>query len=248
MEKFDFINVLILSMPEFFMGFMLILILFGKGSDVPFKCDNKFLLKNFLKLLSVSFVLSLIDAIVDNFVTDMNISEILLICSFCVILKFVYKLSWKNSALGVMAFLMVLLSFESAYIPLCLRLFYNGSQANLFNSPDLKRFLCSLPIRVVQVIVLISIWDINYIIQKIKLFNLNSRRFIFIIIAVYLFEMNSANMYMQFYDSLSIFYKITGGVCCLGVGILNFSVLYFYVKSIVHVSKFNTRRSVKNNG
>ena len=245
MEKFNILNVLILSTPEFFLCLMFSLVLLGEGDNVPFKCNSHKLINKSVKMLVTAVIISLFDAIADHFLYSINVSTFLDMIAYCLLLKYLYKLSWKKSILGVVSFALLMISLESMYVPFCVHYFYNGNEANLFNSPEPKRFFCFLPIRMGQIIAIVSIWNFNFAIQKIKQYKINITGFIAVALMIFFFEINITKIYMDYFALFSIITKITLGLCCLCSGIFNFVLLYMYIKVITGVSKFHLERSNK---
>lgn len=243
MEEFSILNVLFLSVPEFFLCLMFSIIIIGEGRKAPFKCDNKIFLRNFFKMLTVAIFISLFDAIADHFIANMTISTFIDMVFYCIILRYVYKISWKKSSIGVVAFALLMISLESMYVPFCIRYFYNGNQSELFNSNEIKRFLCFLPVRLGQIIAIVSIWNFNFAIQKIKQYKLNLIGFIIILTLLFFFEVNITNVFISYFSIFNTTTKIIVGICCLGSGIFNFMILYMYIKVITSVSKFHLERS-----
>lgn len=243
MKGFSILNVFILSAPQFFLCFMFSLIILGKGSEVPFKCDSNKFVRCLIKISISSLLVSFAGAVVGFFIPNMNVTSIVDMVIYCILLKYIYKSSWKESILGVAAFSIILISFESLYVPFCIRYFYNGSEANLFNSPELKRFLCFLPERLVQIIIIVSFWNFNFAIQKFKQYKIEMYGFIAIIFMLFFIEVNLTKTYITYFTIFSTDTKIILGLCCSGSGLLNFVILYNYIKIITSVSKYHLERS-----
>ncbi|WP_024833801.1 hypothetical protein [Ruminiclostridium josui] len=246
MQNFSVLNIFILSMPQFFFCFMFSLIILGKGSEVPFKCDSSKLYISLLKMLASAFIVSVVGAIVGYFIPNMNIVSLADMIIYCLLLKYFYKSSWKESVIGVAAFSLLIISFEALYVPFCIRYFYNGIEANLINSPELKRFLCFLPERLVQIIAIVSFWNFNFAIQKFKQYKIETYGFIAIIFMLFFLEVSITKVYITYFELFSVVNKITLGICSCGSGLLNFVILYNYIKIITYVSKFHLERSIKN--
>ncbi|EGD47060.1 hypothetical protein Cpap_1452 [Ruminiclostridium papyrosolvens DSM 2782] len=246
MENFSILNTCILSIPQFFLCFMFSLVVIGKGSEVPFKCDsNKFII-SLLKILFLASIVSFIGSFIGTFIPSMNIVSIAYMVVYCIILKYFYNTTWMESLLGVAAFSILIISFESLYVPYCIRYFYNGSEANLLNSPALKIFLCFIPERIVQIIAIISFWNFSSVIQKLKQYQIGLKGFIFIVFTLFFIELNLTKIVIAYFPVFSLDTKILLGLCCACSGLLNFVILYHYIKVITKVSKYHIERSVEN--
>ncbi|OPX46335.1 hypothetical protein CLHUN_01510 [Ruminiclostridium hungatei] len=243
MEGFSVLNVFILSTPQYFLCFMFSLIILGESNAVPFKCDSSKFIANFVKMLVSAVVVSFISAIVGYFIPNMNITSIVSMVVYSIILKYIYKTTWLKSILGVAAFSLLIISFESLYVPLCIRYFYNGQEANLLNSPELKRFLCFLPERLIQIVAIASFWNFTFVIQKFKQYKIRLFGFITVIFILFFIEVNLTKIYITYFTSFDYTTKIFLGLCCFGSGLLNFVILYNYIKVITSVSKFHLERS-----
>lgn len=246
MKGFSVLNIFILSTPQFFLCFMFSLIILGKGSEVPLKCDSNKFISSFLKMLSSAFVVSIIGSLVDYLTPSINISSFAAMVVYCIILKYLYKLSWSKSLLGVAAFSILIISFESLYVPLCIRYFYDGKEINLLSSPELKRFLCFLPERLVQIIAIASFWNFNSAIQKFKQYKINIYGLISVIFALFFIEVNLTKIFITYFQMFNLATKITLFIGCVSSGFINFVILYNYIKVIACVSKFHLERSNDN--
>jgi hypothetical protein len=246
MENFSILNTYILSIPQFVFCFMFSLVIIGKGNEVPFKCDsNKFVI-SLLKILSLSSIVSFIGSLVGYFIPSMNIVSIAYMIVYCLLLKYFYRTTWIESLLGVAAFSILIISFESLYVPFIIRYFYNGSEINLLNSSALKIFLCFIPERIVQIIAIASFWNFSSVIQKFKQYQIGIKGFIAIIFTLFFIEVNLTKIFINYFPIFSLNTKILLGLCCSSSGFLNFVILYNYIKVITKVSMYHLERSNDN--
>ena len=241
MQKFNMLNVLILSTPQFFLCFMFSLIILGESTEVPFKCNTNELIKSFAKMLGASIIVSVAGNIAECIFPNINIATIVYMIVYSLLLKYLYKLTWVKSIIGVITFAILIISLESLYVPFCIHYFYNGVEANLFNSPELKRFLCFLPERIGQLVVIVSFWDFNFAIRKIKQYKLSIWGFLFIMFIIFFMEVNFTRFYVSYFKTFDLFTKISYGLCCFSSGFLNFMIVYSYIKVITMVSKFHLK-------
>lgn len=243
MENFSLVNLLFLSTPEFFLSLMFSLVVVGARNKVPLRSDKE-VLKNLLKMLGASLTVAVLACIADMYMSNMMVSAAAKMVIYILIIKKFYLLSWKKAFIGTLAFSMLLITLEAMYTPFCLKMFFNGSQTELFGAPEIKRILCALPIKVGQVIAIASAWNLHLTIEKMKFYKLNVRVLILSAFVLFFFELSIMNIYVSYFEVFNIVTRITLGLICLFSGIFNFTIPLICVRMLTQVSNFFVKKVI----
>lgn len=161
MDKMNFLNVLTISIPEAILNIYLGLMIIGeKGKLHIGLAVNRMRLLLFVVLsVSVSFVIR-------YFIPIPIAAFVLIILIYIPIVKYVYNILWKRAITCVLFFMGVLWTIELAYMGQLMS-FINVSLGTILSSNTL-RIIISLPERVLQLAILLTIWRKNEVLFDIR--------------------------------------------------------------------------------
>lgn len=238
MEEFSILNLIFLSTPEYFLSLMFSLIVVGERSKIPLKSDRE-TLKNFLKMLGVSLTISTLECIADTYISNMIMKAILTMTFYVLAIKIFYSLSWKKAVIGTLAFSFLIISIEAIYAPACLKMFFHGSQKDLFASN--LRIFYSMPIRFMQATAILSAWNLHLAITKLKQYNLSVLTLVIAAFMLFFFELVVLNTYMTYFEVFSLSIKISLGSFCACFGLVNFYIPLKCATIITKISKYSAK-------
>ncbi|MCX7923765.1 MAG: hypothetical protein N3B21_17410 [Clostridia bacterium] len=215
MDKMSLFSILTVSMPEVILDIYLGFVLIGQRSRLYL--DDKL---NLLRLF-IAVPLLVIAQVTARAVLP-NLLFVLLanILFFIIILKFVYTLKWRESILSTLIIYGFLITVEATYVHQFAG-FINKS-AGTFFSNDIVRLLYSIPERIIQLIVIVSLWrwDIVY-------FNLLRNKkilYTFSLFAVLLFsaEVTFIYAFVHYIDKMSPAFRIACSIASVMFALINF--------------------------
>jgi len=180
MEKFNVISILFLSIPEFALSLYISFLLVMEGKLLPFKDDAEDRPQNLFKLILWVFTISFTNGMINNYISDMGIASILTLLFGLLTIKVFYKISWIKSILAVLIFAITLLSAEIIIVPPCINIFFTDLETFYRSTNLYARVLMSLPVRLYQIIVIVSCWNLKLVYENVKLYKINKCFFIFL--------------------------------------------------------------------
>jgi hypothetical protein len=237
MEKFNIINIILLSIPEAILNIYIALLFVMENRFLPFKCDKATRKINVLKIIAFTLSYSLFGAILDHFSHNMQFNSLAKILSMFILIRLIYKITWIKSFTGMIVSLGFLIGFEAFYGPACVNIFYLDIN-DFFNGDQKTRILLSLAVRVAQLWAIVSLWNWKLVNDELGKYKLKTKA-LFITIALILIaiEFEFSQLYALNFNSLSINYKIIGGIVCVCCGLLNYLIFYSYIVIIREVAK-----------
>lgn len=241
MEKFNLVNVFLLSVPEYILGIYVSFLFISEGNRLPLKddiCDRK---KNIFKLAIAVLFMAFFNALLIHYLHDMSVTSSLTLIFFGLTVSVIYKLKWYKGITASLIFGVLLMSIEAIYAPLCVKLFYDDIDA-FFNGGGLARILLSMPIRVIQLTIIVSMWNWKITIENLQSYKVSKIWPITLMLLLVGIEANLVYEYLYSFDYLPFAAKISGGIGCLACGLLNNMILLFYVKVVRSVAIHMARR------
>ena len=179
MDKMSFFSILTVSVPEAILDIYVAFVLTGQR--------NKLYLDDKLNVIRLIISVCLITTVaVTTRAILYNILLIVLanIIIYTIIIKFVYRIKWPEAFSCVIIIFAVLITVEGLYIPIFVN-FVSKSLSNLY-AKDMLRFISTIPVRVIQVAIIVSFWKWDLVYLRVK----GSKRFrnaLFLLMFVLLF-------------------------------------------------------------
>ncbi|MDP4267029.1 MAG: hypothetical protein Q8880_06310 [Bacteroidota bacterium] len=232
MESFNILNTILLTIPETLINFYFALLMIGESIFLPFKDGVEERKRNLIKLIVAALSVSFFVDIAGSFFNE-DIKNILSTIFAIVILMLVYRLKWYKAILAVLIFTAYLFVSEAPYMMFVINLIFKGVN-NLFHCNPLIRFLYSLPIRIAQLSILVSLWNIRVVTAKLKKSKEDIVFFIIASVGLTIAEMASYYNFCYVYANLPSINKIIGYVGVASFGIINYFLMKLYISSTIN--------------
>ena len=160
MDTMNLFNILTVSVPEAVLNvFVGLLVVGGKRFLKPGKA-------NIFKMLLAVVLMVTSSVTFRAIMPDINIALLVNIIAYIIIIKSVYSVQWWKALTITIFFVGLLITIEGAYMPYCVA-FILKNLNNLW-SDDITRFIYVLPERLIQIAVVVSLWNWDIILVNLK--------------------------------------------------------------------------------
>jgi hypothetical protein len=252
MEKFNYLNTLLLTFPETLFNVYFAFLVIGESAILPFKDGIGERKLNSIKLLITVICISIATDLNTFWVrlTGINVTAETLenLRSFSavlfamIIIFLVYRLNFFKAILAVVIYVVYLLSAEAPYMVFIINFVFKGTES-LYNCNPGIRFLYSLPIRVLQIVGIASVWNIKIAFDCIEKIKSGKKGLTIVLISLFIMEMSSYYAFCYSFDALPLFNRILGFAGIIAAGFINYFVLKMYISTINKAINYNINKS-----
>ncbi|MDP4116194.1 MAG: hypothetical protein Q8903_08665 [Bacteroidota bacterium] len=237
MGSFSLLSTLTLGAPEFALCLYFSFLLILESKHLPFKDDVADRKKNIFKIILTVLIMSFSNSAISTLISDMGTASTLFILFSIPLLKFIYKITWRKAALASVSYALFLFSVEVMYIPTCISIFYKNLQS-FYNDQLWRLILISLPIRIAQLISIITLWNWNLVLGDIKKYKINKALFVLVVLMIIWFEASFAQRFLTSFNGYNSVNRIRGIIECIACGAMNYVIFLWYIKSLKAVAKY----------
>lgn len=161
MDKMSLLSVVTVSIPEEILSIYLCFLITGEKFHLFL--DDKI---NVIRLAIAVSLMVTSSVVLRALLPEMVLFFLVNMLVIAVIFKFTYKMKWYKAALNSLILYGFLMSIEIVYAPVFLTI--AGITMEQLQSSDSWRILCSIPIRGIQIFLIISLWNWNKVVFNIK--------------------------------------------------------------------------------
>jgi len=161
MDKMSLFTILAVSLPEAVLNIYIGLLLTGHRSKLYL--DDKI---NIVRLIITAPLMVSVTFFSRYILTELLLVVLFNVLLYTLILLLVYKIKWHEAVLAVLIFYGLLITIEIAYMPQFFVLF-EISMEEYFAS-DLTRFFTSIPQRLIQLGIVVSLWNWDIVYLKLQ--------------------------------------------------------------------------------
>lgn len=247
MEDFNIINTLLLTIIETIMNIYFSFLIVGESRHLPFKDDKKLRKKNVLKFIAIVLIISLFTDTSMIFIVDEN-ARTLSSLAFAAIMIFVfYRINVLKSIAAVLIYATFLLSIEGPYMSLVTTIIFKSNQ-NLFESNYFFRFALSIPIRLLQLTGIVSVWNFKVALDSAKKIKHSKIKIIGLLLLLLILEMSLYYNFCYTYTGLNLTNKILGFLGIFSAGGINYFILSMYISTINKAIRYNINNNKRKEG
>jgi hypothetical protein len=238
MQHFNLFNTVLLTFPETIFNMYFSFLVVGESRHLPLKDGKPDRRKNVFKLILSVISISLFTDILALYVPDMNIKSLISMVFATVTVFCIYRINIFKSLLAVVSFIIFMLSIEAPYMSLIINLVFKSLDNFQAYSPWV-RFPYTLPVRAMQLIGIISVWNLKIAFDCAKRVHIRSVGFIALLILLLTME---TSMYVNFlvtFPILPFANKILGFLGIVAVAPVNYFIFYLYISTINKAIRYN---------
>lgn len=230
-----FYRFILINLPEMILCIMFGMLATGKGRFLPGKDTD--IKKSIFKLFVTSSMVAFFNASLSQFLDIKLIIMLLTAFAGVSAIKFVYGLNWNQAFLGVLAYDALIATIEDNYMPFAVKLFY-GNMQNFIALPATKVFYCTIIIRLIQILGIVSIWNWNVILDSIRRYKVKVLPVVVLGFLLLFLEFYFSQLYIYNFDNLNLTYKVVGAISLIACSFLNYMIFWMYIHIIKVVSKY----------
>ncbi len=220
MDKMSLFSVLTVSIPEYILDIYVAFLITGEKTHL-YLSDKINVVRLAITISLLSIGVWVVRAAMPNLYFIM-ISNFFL---YIIILKFIYSFKWTKSIINVLIIFGILLAIESIYTPIFFQMFKLNLEKLL--GSDIDRLIYTIPERIMQISIIVSIWNWNGVYINLKEYKKARVPFIVFIVIFIAVEWFVFLIFCLSFDKFTILYKVIFAIAFLCFALANFSMFKF---------------------
>ncbi len=220
MDKMTLYTLAFVSIPEsilnLFIGFLLI------GNKEYLKPSKQ----NLFRFVSVISIMAVASYVIRSCVPIGIISFLLQVICYILSIKAVYRMKFSRAVACVTIFAGVLLTIEVLYIPPFMT--YIKKALGDAYQDDLLRLICTIPERLIQIAVVVSLWNSSTVFINFKKYKRMQKMATCVLFLLYAIEIMFAFTFVLNLDKINLASKIIEFIICIGFVVFN-SMLFVFI-------------------